>query len=147
MPEFGYQEYYLAKHHAEMGNEVHVICSNRTYPKQREYNVFSDVYKKRIVKPEVFNFEGFTVHRLPGIFEVNMQIILKGLFRKLNEIKPDVIFVHGLNRWTTFFVAFWKLLFNNDLTLIVDDHMLFSAYIPKWYRKFGYLIYKSLIKF
>jgi hypothetical protein len=31
-----------------MGHEVHVICSNRTYPKQREYKVFSDLYNKRI---------------------------------------------------------------------------------------------------
>jgi hypothetical protein len=37
MSEFGYQEYYLAKYHSEIGHEVHVICSNRTYPKQREY--------------------------------------------------------------------------------------------------------------
>ena len=28
MPELGYQEYYLAKKHRELGHDVYVICSD-----------------------------------------------------------------------------------------------------------------------
>lgn len=147
MPEFGYQEYYLAKYHSEMGHEVHVICSNRTYPKQREYKVFSDVYNKRIIKPGKKEVEDFTIHYLPAYFEVNMQLFLKGLFKKLKEIKPDIIFAHGLNRWTTILVAIWKKFLCKDVVLIADDHMLYSAYVPTYYRRIWYLILKKIIKF
>jgi glycosyltransferase involved in cell wall biosynthesis len=137
----------LAKYHSEMGHEVHVICSNRTYPKQREYKVFSDVYNKRIIKPGKKEVEDFTIHYLPAYFEVNMQLFLKGLFKKLKEIKPDIIFAHGLTRWTTISIVIWKKVFAKNVILIVDDHMQFSAYFPKFYRKVWYLIFKNLIRF
>ena len=147
MPEFGYQEYYLAKYHAEAGNEVHVICSNRLYPRQREYKVFADVYTERIVTAGTTQMEGFTVHRLFAIFEVRMQLFLKGLFKKLEEIQPDVIFAHGINRWTTIAVALWKKTLKRNVLLIPDDHMLYSAYIPTVYRKVWYLILKKLFRY
>ena len=32
VPELGYQEYYLAKKHKEMGHDVYVIASDMLYP-------------------------------------------------------------------------------------------------------------------
>jgi hypothetical protein len=54
MPEFGYQEHYLAKKHAELGHDVHVITSNRTYPAHEEYQIFSETYPDRIVPSGIY---------------------------------------------------------------------------------------------
>ncbi len=147
MPEFGYQEFYLALFHARFGHEVHVLTSNRAYPLQQEYKVFKDVYKKRITETGSIEYMGFSVHKLPAILEFNMQLYIKNSIKKLKEINPDIVIAHSLSRWETLKVAFWKRLSKKRFVLIVDDHMLYSAYVNKVYRKAWYFFVRIFLKF
>lgn len=148
MPELGYQEYYLAKYQANFGHEVHVITSNKAYPKQSDYSVFKDVYPKRDLQVESFNYENFTVHRLKSICEFNIQLLLLGILDSIRSISPDVIYMHGFTRFETLHIAIWKRLSRKQFILIIDDHMQLSAYVDKGYRKLYYSIFKLLfVKF
>jgi len=146
MPELGYQEYYLAKYHAEMGNEVHVITSDRAYPKQSDYAVFDDIFPNRHVDPGVYTVENFTVHRLPSSFEYNMQLFLRGLLNKISSISPDIVYMHGFTRYETLRVALWKKIFRKSFILVVDDHMQLSAYVERGYRNIYYKILNFIIR-
>jgi hypothetical protein len=83
MPEMGYQERYLAELHAEQGHDVHVVTSNRAYPRQRDYRPFGAVYPARRLPSGTTVEGGVRVHRLPALFEANMQVLLRGLIPKI----------------------------------------------------------------
>src|SRR3989338_6235374 len=97
MPEFGYQEYYLAKEHAKMGHDVHVIASDRLYPFKNIKKMFEDSclrYYGRKRKAALSRIEGIKVHWLPRIIEYNDFILCRNLKQTLEKIRPDIVFAH-----------------------------------------------------
>ena len=88
----GYIENCLPKALAHLGYEVHVVTSTA----QIYFNdpMYKESYEgflgKNIVDEGVRQFEGYTLHRLPFTHFKN-KIIIKGLRKKLKEIKPDVV--------------------------------------------------------
>jgi hypothetical protein len=72
IPQLGYQETYLARLHAEMGHEVHVVTSNLLYPK-KEYGVLREFFPGRETTPGTYSDElpGVIVHRLRARFELS----------------------------------------------------------------------------
>lgn len=145
IPDSGYQEPYLARHQAEAGHEVHVITSNRAYPKHGDYRAFADIFPSRVLPPSSAPHENFMLHRLPATLEMNMQLLLRGVFGKLKEIRPDIVFAHGLSRFETLRLALWKKVFEKRFTLVVDDHMLYSVYDRTWYRSLYHGIFNHLL--
>src|SRR6266540_353803 len=101
MPEVGYQDHYLAKYQAEAGHEVHVITSNRAYPPQKDYSVFSSLYPSRTVETGVERRDGYTLHRLQAHLERNMQLVLGGLISEIRSLDPDLVIAHGFTRFET----------------------------------------------
>jgi glycosyltransferase involved in cell wall biosynthesis len=145
MPELGYQEYYLAKYHAEMGHEVHIITSDKAYPKQSDYSVLNEIYPKRKLTTGDFITENFIVHRLSSSVEFNMQLLLRGIIRKIDFISPDTIYMHGFTRFETLHISLWKKLSKKPFILVVDDHMQLSAYFERGYRKLYYAIFNFFL--
>jgi 1,2-diacylglycerol 3-alpha-glucosyltransferase len=93
---FGYQENVLTKLHHEMGHEVVIIASTETY---------IDHTRLGYVEPASYlNEHGVQVHRLPYASWVPPKLRSKvrayeGLEARLEEFRPDLIFVHDVQFW------------------------------------------------
>lgn len=96
-PEFGYKEYFLAKHQARLGHRVHIVTSDRIYPFPNiaEISTQLNLPVTRLRNPGVTEQEGFTVHRLPTFLELGTAIIVRKLCAKLKSIHPDAMIIHG----------------------------------------------------
>ena len=86
--------WYHASYLARRGHEVHVITSNRRFPAGE----FDDV-------PSEEFYDGFTIHRVPVLLRSpsrifyylsNSGILLKGLYRLLQRLSPDIVHVHNV---------------------------------------------------
>ena len=83
-----------ARHLAKRGHDVHVITSDRRFPKGR----FDDL-------PTTEGFDGFTIHRIrvllrsPSRFFYylsNSGVLLDGLSAALGALHPDIVHVHNV---------------------------------------------------
>ena len=136
-PEFGYKEYYIARNQAKAGHEVHVITSNKVMP-LHEYGGLA----KRLGLPASRDrgkeqlgetvLEGIIVHRLPGIFEIKDFILIKGVKKLLEVIKPDIVHAYAPNQGSTIFGPLYKGHFK--YFLIGDDQILPETLKP--YKSF-----------
>lgn len=93
---FGYQENILPAKHKELGFDVNIIT----------YNKGGDAsYQEAPAPVSYLNPDGIPVHVLKdnGSFLrkipfVNMRVnATRGLYNKLEELSPDIIFMHGIN--------------------------------------------------
>lgn len=133
---FGYQENILPAKHKELGYDVEIIT----------YNQGGDAsYKGSDKEPLTYiNPDGIPVH----ILEKNKSILrripylnvtinrTKGLYEKLSEIKPDIIFVHGISANDNLDVVKYKR--NNPFVRIyADNHSdYYNAPINSFMKKF-----------
>ena len=88
--EMTYQENLLAKYHSKNDHQVYVIASKYYY--DNNGNV-----KKTNLMEEHYN--GLNIYRLPILFGLKIKNKLKvflGLYKLINYINPDIIFVHGI---------------------------------------------------
>lgn len=123
VPELGYQEYYLAKKHKEMGHDIYVIASDMLYPFPNIENMLNeagiiDTSRKR--KAGFSIVDGIKVYRLPHTFEYADFILVKGLKKTLEKIKPDAVFAHESRQGLPALAAYYKNKFKYKL--VVDQH-------------------------
>ena len=150
VPELGYQEYYLAKQHKEMGHDVYVIASDMLYPFPNIENMLKEAGIKDTSRKRKAGFsivEGIKVYRLPHTFEYADFILVKGLKKILEKIGPDVVFAHESRQGTPALAAFYKK--NFGYRLVVDQHDFYHR-IPNyalWKRIARFLDYFLLRKF
>jgi glycosyltransferase involved in cell wall biosynthesis len=121
-PEFGYQEYYLAKKQVEMGNEVYIITSDLIYPLQNIKKLLENIKspyrtRKRPVGQEIL--DGIIVIRLPHIFTYRDAIVIKNITEVLAKIRPDIVHAHELRQITPAFSILSKFL---GYKLVIDQH-------------------------
>ncbi|MDD5082594.1 MAG: glycosyltransferase family 4 protein [Dehalococcoidales bacterium] len=123
-PQLGYQETFLPREQAKLGHEVYMVTSDRyspvIYPANRE------LLGKRIKGAGFFEEEGIKVWRLKTLFEVPHAIWMRGLEQKIQELKPDIVIMHGIVNCQAIRVAQLKTRLSS-LKLIYDDHMAFMA--------------------
>ena len=142
-PHLGYQEYYFCKYMALQGHDVHMITSDRFMPFKGLKNS-----KGRIVGTGEFKQDLFTIHRLPLYFEFRTRVLLNGFVRKLKNLNPDLIFLHGSTNLLNLFVIFNKS-FRNCKIVIDEHHMSIVAsnsIIAFIYWKIWALVFKRIIK-
>ncbi len=123
----GYIENCLPKSLAQLGHEVHIITSTgQVYFNQPHYEVSLGRFLGTSLQPEgVKQIEGVKVHRLPH-YSIKKQIILRGLARKIKEIKPDVVhsFSHAdINTLHLVFIKFFM-----SFKLFTANHTSFLAF-------------------
>ncbi len=76
---------------AELGHEVHLISSTgKIYFNQSFFKNYKQVHKEKTVCEPYKIINGVHIHRLPH-FEIMRTVYLRGLWAKLNTIKPDVV--------------------------------------------------------
>ncbi len=131
VPEFGYQEYYLAKKHRQLGHDVYVIASDLLYPFPNIEIMLKEAGVKNTSRKRKAGFsvvEGIKVFRLRHSFEYSDFIKVKGLKETLKKIKPDVVFAHESRQYTPAMAAKYKK--ELKYKLIVDQHDFYHK-IPK----------------
>ena len=147
-PRLGYQETYLAREHARMGHDVHVVTSDRYNPTIYAGNAAQPLMGKRTVGSGFFTEEGIKIWRLKTLFELSHAIWMRGLERKVQELKPDIVIVHGIVNFAAWRIARSKKKLA-DSRLIYDDHMTFAnsrSAMKVFYIPFRWLFSSSIQK-
>lgn len=127
----GYQENLLPKFHKLQGHEVYIVTNHNDWEKQ-------PIFDRR----EYINPDGINVTILPSrkkLCNKYLQIITSvffnnviGLYEFLDHLKPDIIFVHGVQGVDNLDVAKYKLK-HSYIKLFVDSH---SDYYNTPFKKF-----------
>jgi len=124
-PQLGYQETFLAREHAKLGHDVYVVTSDRYNPILYAGDAVKPVMGKRLVRAGYFVEEGIKVWRLKTLFELPHAIRMLGFEKKIRELKPDIVIVHGIVSFAAIRIAKLRLKYRN-FKLIYDDHMTFQ---------------------
>ena len=85
---YGYQENILPAKHVELGLDTYVISSNKEHPLGMHY--INEDRVKVIFLPRVTSI----MQKIPLIRSFVKQT--HGIYSKLVELSPDIIFIHGL---------------------------------------------------
>jgi glycosyltransferase involved in cell wall biosynthesis len=89
----GYLFNCLPKKLAELGHEVYVISSQgQIYFNQAVFENYNKIHKRNTVSENFKIIDGVKVYRVPH-FEIMRTVYLRGLWRILHQIKPDVVHV------------------------------------------------------
>ena len=141
---FGYQENILPAKHVELGLETYVVSFNRDYPQGKEY-VNDDGVKVRLLSTN-----NSICRKIPYLSAFMKKT--NGLYSYLEDISPEIIFLHGLQSIDSLTVYRWCKKHEN-VKLYVDQHAdyynsplkkLFSRLYSKYV--YGY-ISKQLSKY
>lgn len=124
----GYAEYCLAKSLASLGHEVHIITSTaQVYYNEPFYKeVYEPFIGKRLVEPGSKQMGRFTLHRLPIRLWWKRVHIFKGLFSKLNEIKPEIVQSFEVISSSALQIAIYKIFLKYKLFTAI--HTVGSVY-------------------
>ncbi len=137
---YGYQENVLPKMHKIQGHKVEILASTETYLNGNELSY---------VKPSVYyNEDKIKVTRLPYLkllphFIAKKLRMYHGVYKKLNEFKPDIIWLHDIQFLDILQVI--KYLKKNKNTIVfADGHADFTNSATNWISKniLHYIIYK-----
>ncbi|RKY12510.1 MAG: hypothetical protein DRP65_00965 [Planctomycetota bacterium] len=121
-PKLGYQEYFLAKEHAQMGHDITVVTSDRYAPFPDYNNTIFPLLGKRIVGSGRYQCDGFKIIRLKTVFEIGCKVWLKGLRPVILKLRPDIVICHGMTCFYSNQIISLKK--KMGFKLIYDDHSL-----------------------
>lgn len=142
----GYAENFLPIYLARLGHEVHLIAGNiKPYFNDPKYNeIYAKLNGDAIVSSGQEYINGFTLHRLPHkvIFG---KIYICGLFKKLNNISPDIVQTFDNFGFGVFIIALLKYKLNYQLFLETHLHasVLKIEKVPKFLMPSLKFIYKN----
>lgn len=117
----GYQENYLTVKHIELGYDVHAISTSDgiTFPKENKGSFPIEHITKEGLHIHYLETNNSILRKIP--FIVGWIHITKGLFKKLTQVKPDIIFVHGICKIDNIeVVKYCKV--HPEVELFVDNH-------------------------
>lgn len=152
-PLLGYQEYYLAREMAMLGHQVHVITSDRYHPFPDFESTAGPLLGKRVVGTGVMQMDGFTVHRLPLLWEHRNRVIVRGVSKCLKRIRPDIVIMHGttnlmnvmpLLRISEF--GYRVIADEHNLPSVADNSLLARLYYAAWGAWIRRLVREGRIK-
>jgi 1,2-diacylglycerol 3-alpha-glucosyltransferase len=110
-PELGYQESVLHKSFLSRGHSCSVICAP-------EMNIFDYYQGKKASHAKTQSV--VNIHRCNYLFRFRSLKLLRGIRSKLEELKPNLLFVHDIN--FSLLVAMLYVRKNPDCVLICDNH-------------------------
>lgn len=113
---WGYQENLLPEYLSKFGTENHVITSNDRLSAHLSQRVKDEI----IAKGDSYKIKDVHIHKIRCKRVTSSMLIPYGLMKALTQIKPDVIFHHGINP-TTLPIAS-KYAKKHYCKLFVDNH-------------------------
>lgn len=127
---FSYQENMIPKFHKKMGYDVEILASTLSFDNSgNACNVEDKVY---------VNEYGIKVTRLPYKRGIPSKIgkffrLYEGVDKKLELIKPDILFIHGCQFCDIKYVVNYAK--NHKVKIYVDNHADFSNSARNWISK------------
>jgi len=146
IPGMGYQENYLPAEQKKLGLFPFIITSDRYPPIQNYDQILAPVLGSRIQYPDRFKDKEVEILRLPVILENihHTYVLLKGLYRSILKINPDIIHLHGVSGYLVFQVLIINSFLN--MPLVMDSHTCYFNVNPYNFKKrFYYKILKRLV--
>ena len=127
---FTYQENYLTKYHARMGNNVTIITTQYCWHKDKWGVCMDSDYE---------NQYGVKVIRIPYRYKFNYRINtyigrFKGLYSLLERTSPDLIFIHNLQFNDIDQIVKYKKKYGK-VKIVADNHSDFSNSARNWISK------------
>lgn len=126
---YSYQENYLPKHHKQQGHDVEIVASLFTFDENGK--------GKWLPKADKYiNEYGIPVTRLafadrPGAVKLRYY---KGLQQELDRVKPELIFIHGVQFCDIGIVARYCKA-HPEVQVFADNHSDFSNSATNWVSK------------
>ena len=153
IPGMGYQENFLPHEQKKLGHEVEIITSDRI-PEFEGYDKhIGKIHKERKIGIGIFEDNGIKIHRLPCYLEFKNfgQILMKSLYKKIIELKPDIVQIHGAFTFAALQLIFYSCISKNNM--FIDDHTNVDNFyintIPKklyvFFVKYFYKIFDSKV--
>jgi len=148
IPKTGYQENYLPLEQKKLGHDVEIVTSDRLPAFSGFERHIGKIHTNRIIGSGIFDDQGVTIYRLPPFIEIKNggQILLLGLKKKLKELKPDIIHLHGAFTFLTLQIIYFNR--NSNFNIVVDDHchnnnFILDSFFKKIYIKSVKLFYNT----
>lgn len=112
-----YQENVLPRKHQEMGHEVFIITSRYTFNSfgEKSYRDVGDYITMDGVKVTILAYYPVLTYIM------RVLRVYSGLYYKLNELHPDIIFIHGAQAYSMFSIIRYKKKFLN-VKIFADQH-------------------------
>jgi glycosyltransferase involved in cell wall biosynthesis len=144
MPEMGYQEFLLPKWNAASGNDVFIVTGDRYYPIQNYEETWGKNLGNRICGIGDFKHQGVNISRLPVAFEIKARPYIKGLSKKIKELDPDLLMIHGSGSFSIYQCAF--ALGKESFPIFVDNHMITDIVQRGIFQSLYYFFHKLFMK-
>jgi len=123
VPNLGYQENFLPFEQAKLGHEVHIVTGDRYVPHPSYKTVYEPRLGPRIVGRGKQVERNVTIHRLPVLLELknHNNPWVSGSVYLLDQLKPDIVHLHGVTPWSSLGVIFSRAAQRH---ILVCDHHL-----------------------
>ena len=138
-PAMGYQVNFFAKYHSDKF-DFHILSSNSL-----------SIWKSNIleVKKEDKDFEknyNVKIYRVDALFdrENKRNILLKGVKKEVDKIKPDIIFLHAIESFTAL-VFFIKFANYKKIKIVTDTHTLYNQFKDTISSKLNIWLFKKIV--
>ncbi len=137
-PTAGYQINEMIYANSSFDDEVYIITSDDMSPFHKEVDENLD---------NIFESEtGAKIIRLDTLMKISSRVILKGLWKKIDEIQPDILFLHGIGDFKD--LILWEK--KREYKIVRDCHMSWVASRNKfrkiYYHAFNLLFSKKINK-
>lgn len=137
-PTAGYQINEMIYANSSYNDEVYVITSNDMSPFHKQVD--------RNLDEKFESQTGAKIVRLDSRFKISSRLMLKKLWKSIDEIEPDILFLHGIGDFKDF-ILFKK---KKTYTILRDCHMSWVASRNKlraiYYRTFKLLFSPQINK-
>lgn len=146
--EKGYQENNLAMEQIKLGYQVTIICTDDL----SLWAASNDDKEIILIKDKVFSDRTkIKIIRLRKFYKISGRVFCFGLYKKIKEEKPQILFLHGVSLPMTI-VSLLSInkKHNQNIKIIIDDHMVadgsFNKYSTPLYQIFR-PVFQVILKF
>ncbi len=115
---WGYQENLLPKYQVKLGCNVSLVITTNMHKDGTIINVNNEDY----MSPDGFRVIRRPKH-CPPIWKIGRLLEHIDVFELLKELKPDMVFLHGLVSATIFQIAKYKRRYNPSMIIVADNHL------------------------
>lgn len=137
-PDYGYQLNNIAAvHHPEF--DFYILTSKSFLP----WHVNNPEHIFSIRDREFEKKHSVTIRRLSTFFEIESRVWIKSLKKEIDEIDPDVIFVHGVESFT-----FIRIILSNlkcKKLIFADTHNLLNLTKNRFFYEIFYFFFRKII--
>ena len=144
IPEYGFQEYFLADAWQRMGHEVLSVAGTQVYP-NGGYGEIEGQVRQRKVAPGLHQERGTDVYRLPCFELWHRTILSPKLESVVREFEPDIVLTHGVTSPNALRISRLKRRSQKPFRLICDDHLISEIVHDRLRDKIFYAVFRRIV--